>query len=127
MLCDGCQQRQALLLITDIETGEVLAFCVACSGVWAETHAKALLDVLGADYPGQLGAWLSAPPSPVAAATGPDADGEPVKPKARRPRKPKGGEPDGYDPNRTVAEIVESAPTPPDEPVEGVSTDGVLQ
>lgn len=126
MLCDGCGERPAVLLITDIQTGEVLAFDVACSAVWAETHAKAILDVLGADYPGQLGTWLTGPSGPGAAASEPTGD-EPAadaKPKrARRTRKPAEAE---YDPNRTIGEVVESAPTPPDEHRGEEPTDGLL-
>lgn len=126
MLCDGCGERQAVLLITDIQTGEVLAFDVTCSAVWAETHAKAILDVLGDEYPGQLGTWLSGPitaaQSESAADPGsPDAAGKPKR--ARKPRKPAEAE---YDPNRTIGEVVESAPTPPDSHRGEVDTDGVL-
>lgn len=126
MLCDGCGERQAVLLITDIQTGEVLAFDVTCSAVWAETHAKAILDVLGDEYPGQLGTWLSGPPADVERA--PDMldnpGGQAAKPKqARKPRKPAAE----YDPNRTIiGEVVESAPTPPDEHRGEVDTDGEL-
>lgn len=126
MLCDGCEERPAVLLITNIQTGEVLAFCLGDSAVWAETHAKSLLELLGTDYPGQLGTWLTGPTArPQAAPAGEPDAGEPAdKPKrARKPRKPAEAE---YDPNRTVAAITESAPTSPDEHGEGVNNDGVL-
>lgn len=76
--CDSEDGQPAVMLVTNLETGEVAAICASCVAGWA----KALLDALG--EPG-------AEPVPEPAEDGQAGAGEggaapdPPRPKRRRP------------------------------------------
>lgn len=127
MVCDGCAQLPAIVMVTQIGTGNVLAFCGGCSGLWAEGHAAVIAEALGADYTGNMPLWLrlaleaekmpSEPvPEPVAA--------KPARKRASKVKTPADPE---YPVDRTIGEIIETSPrSEGDQPQEGDS-DGALQ
>lgn len=100
MICDGCGELPADLLIQNIHNGDVMAFCVSCSGLWAKGHADAVLDEVGPEVPDTV-------PQPLESDSG-TVDTFDLPPDS------------GTD--RAIGEIVESAPRPAEaKPSKGAS------
>lgn len=90
MICDGCNQAEAVVMVTQIGTGEIQAFDPQCAITWAETFAAILRQQLGlptaseeaeqqaehaAENPDTADRQASAPPAVVGATMG---EGQPV-------------------------------------------------
>lgn len=102
MICDGGCNNLATVLITNISSGDVLAFDVVCSALWAQTHADGIRELCraeGIDVPGltdrdDLGAADTQPQqldTPPVTTEGETMDTEPTGAVATKPKGARNG------------------------------------